>query len=177
MPGSVVGSVCGACRATMAKPKVENVSEITMQMKELQRMNMMIQSKLSNLESSLSEVKRREEVEVEDEEEIFEEIIDSDEEDIIEVPVEEDVVEDISELVDISMDETEEDYLEQESRELLELESFDDIKDDLDEDKKEIKEEDEAAETRWMGHQMDEDEVDVKHEVKFSSFIPPILNH
>ena len=58
-----------------------------------------------------------------------------------------------------------EDILDRESRELLESESFEDVKDDLNEEKKEIKEEDDNV---YLGNQMDEEgeEEEAKFNVK-----------
>ena len=184
-------------KAKMTKttnPKGGDVDSITKQMKELVKMNMMIQSKLSSLESSLSEAQKKElEANNDDEEDLTDEVVedvgdelseevieDSDDDDeVVELP-EEEKEEVASELVDISMDEEEEeerddltieeekapaaeDILDRESRELLESESFEEVKEDLVEEKKEIKEDDEV----YLGHQMDEDDYE-EEEAKFN---------
>ena len=56
-----------------------------------------------------------------------------------------------------------EDILDRESQELLDSESFEDVKDDLIEEEKEIKEEDDDV---YLGHQMDE--KDEEEEAKFN---------
>ena len=180
--------------------KGEDVDSITNQMKELVKMNMMIQNKLASLENNLSEAKKKGQEEAEDDFELSEDAVEqilarssnfskevleenSDDDDIVELP-KEDKEKVASELVvDISMDEEEdeltmeekdvsieedpkEDILDRESRELLESESFEDVKEDLVEEKKEIKEEDDDM---YIGHQMDEEEeakfnVEVKEE-------------
>ena len=183
--------------------KGEDVDSITNQMKELVKMNMMIQNKLASLENNLSEAKKKGQEEEEDDFELSEDAVEqilersgnlskevleenSDDDDIVELP-KEDKEKVASELVvDISMDEEEdeltmeekptkdvlfeedpkEDILDRESRELLESESFEDVKEDLVEEKKEIKEEDDDM---YIGHQMDEEEeakfnVEVKEE-------------
>ena len=55
-----------------------------------------------------------------------------------------------------------EDILDRESQELLDSESFEDVKDDLIEEEKEIKEEDDDV---YLGHQMEDEE---EEEAKFS---------
>ena len=176
----------------IAKPKQGgDVDSITQQMKELVKMNMMIQNKLSSLESSLSEAQKKE-LEANDEElseevledisrELSEEVLEEsdDDDEVVELPEEEKEVV-ASELVDISMEEEEEegddltieleeegappteDNLDRESRELLESESFEDVKEDLVEEKKEIKEDEDEV---YLGHQMDEDD---EEEAKFN---------
>ena len=56
-----------------------------------------------------------------------------------------------------------EEILDRESRELLESESFEDVKEDLVEEKKEIKEDEDEV---YLGHQMEED--DEEEEAKFN---------
>ena len=168
------------------------MDSITKQMKELVKMNMMIQSKLSSLENSLSEAQKKE-LEAADEE-LSEEVIgDSDDDEVVELP-EQEKEELASELVDISMEDEDltieerddltiedekapEDILDRESRELLESESFEDVKEDLVEEKKEIKEDDDDGEV-YLGHQMDEDEEEAKFnvEVKEEMVDPSELN-
>merc|ERR1712226_830933 len=109
--------------------KGEDVNGITKQMKELHRMNRMIQNKLSTLESSLK--KKIEVTDHEDEDIYEEEVTESDSEDeVIELP-DDDYIEDVSHLVDVVLEEkvSSEDTLDQESRELLDIESDDDIVD------------------------------------------------
>ena len=175
----------------IAKPKQGgDVDSITQQMKELVKMNMMIQSKLSSLENSLSEAQKKE-LEAADEE-LSEEVIgDSDDDEVVELP-EQEKEELASELVDISMEDEDltieerddltiedekapEDILDRESRELLESESFEDVKEDLLEEKAEIKEDDDKV---HPGHQMDEDEEEAKFnvEVKEEMVDPSELN-
>ena len=182
-------------KAIMVKPasvgKEKDVDSITKQMKELVKMNAMIQSKLASLENNLTEAKKRE---VGDDFELSEDAVEkillqsnddlaekvlgenSDEQDDIVELAQEDKEPDVSELVDISMEEEDqvtigekatddyaaEDILDRESQELLASESFEDVKDDLIEDEKEIKEEDDDV---YLGHQMDEEEED---EAKFT---------
>ena len=109
----------------------------------------------------------------------------SDDEDDIEELAKEEKELDVSELVDISIEEEEdqitisekvtddnapeapkapEDILDRESRELLESESFEDVKDDLIEEEKEIKEEDDDY---YLGHPMDE-EGEEEEEARFT---------
>ena len=155
-------------------------------------MNAMIQRKLASLENNLTEAKQREiEDDFELSEDAVEKILSqsnddlsekvlgekSDEQDDIVELAQEDKEPDVSELVDISMEEEDqvtigekatdddnahEDILDRESQELLESESFEDVKDDLIEEEKEIKEEDDDT---YLGHQMGEEEED---EAKFS---------
>ena len=158
--------------------KEKDVDSITAQMKELVKMNAMIQSKLASLENNLTEAKKKEAAEVEEDFELSEDAVEEilsqssddhtekvpssvnidEEDDILELEKEEEELI-ASELVDISMEEDDqgtinekagtseearapEDILDRESRELLESESFEDVKEDLVEEKKEIKEED-----------------------------------
>ena len=166
------------------------MDSITQQMKELVKMNMMIQSKLSSLENSLSEAQKKE-LEAADEE-LSEEVIgDSDDDEVVELP-EQEKEELASEFVDISMEDEDltieerddltiedekapEDILDRESRELLESESFEDVKEDLLVEKAEIKEDDDEV---HPGHQMDEDEEEAKFnvEVKEEMVDPSELN-
>ena len=175
-----------AKKAKMVKPaplgKEKDVASITAQMKELVKMNAMIQSKLASLENNLTEAKKREEAEDDFElsEEAVEKNLSQNNDDLPEKVLgeksddEEENVEDlaVSQLVDISMEDLEEvtigekspedilkkapeDILDRESRELLESESFEDVKDDLIEEKNEIKEEDDNV---YLGNQMEEEE-------------------
>ena len=158
--------------------KEKDVDSITAQMKELVKMNAMIQSKLASLENNLTEAKKKEAAEVEEDFELSEDAVEEilsqssddhaekvpssvnidEEDDILELEKEEEELI-ASELVDISMEDDDqetinekagtseeakapEDILDRESRELLESESFEDVKEDLVEEKKEIKEED-----------------------------------
>ena len=182
-----------AKKAKMVKPaplgKEKDVASITAQMKELVKMNAMIQSKLASLENNLTEAKKREEAEDDFElsEEAVEKNLSQNNDDLPEKVLgeksddEEENVEDlaVSQLVDISMEDLEEvtigekspedilkkapeDILDRESRELLESESFEDVKDDLIEEKNEIKEEDDNV---YLGNQMEEEE-EAKFNVK-----------
>ena len=171
--------------------KEKDVDSITAQMKELVKMNAMIQSKLASLENNLTEAKKKEAAEVEEDFELSEDAVEEilsqssddrtekvpssvnidEEDDILELEKEEEELI-ASELVDISIEEDDqdtinekadtseeakapEDILDRESRELLESESFEDVKEDLVEEKKEIKEEDGDV---LLGHQMDKGE-------------------
>ena len=179
--------------------KDKDVDSITAQMKELVKMNAMIQSKLASLENNLTEAKKKEAAEVEEDFELSEDAVEEilsqssddhtekvpssvnidEEDDILELEKEEEELI-ASELVDISMEEDDqgtinekagtseearapEDILDRESRELLESESFEDVKEDLVEEKKEIKEEDGDV---LLGHQMDKEEEE--EEAKFN---------
>ena len=193
--------------------KEKDVDSITAQMKELVKMNAMIQSKLASLENNLTEAKKKEAAEVEEDfelsEDAVEEILSQSSDDHTEkvpssvnIDVEDDILElekeeeelIASELVDISIEEDDqdtinekdctseeakapEDILDRESRELLESESFEDVKEDLVEEKKEIKEEDGDV---YLGHQMDkgeeEEEAKFNVEVKEEKVDPGELN-
>ena len=195
-------------KATMVKPasvgKEKDVDSITKQMKELVKMNAMIQRKLASLENNLTEAKKRE---IGDDFELSEDAVEkilsqsnddlskkvlgenSDEQDEIVELAQEDKEPDVSELVDISMEEEDqvtigekatdddapEDILDRESQELLESESFEDVKDDLVEEEKEIKEEDDDV---YLGHQMEDEEDEAKFsvEVKGEKVDPSELN-
>ena len=63
--------------------------------------------------------------------------------------------------------------MDRESRELLESESFEDVKDDLMEERKEIKEEDDDV---YLGNQMEEVEEGAKFTVKEEKVDPSELN-
>ena len=193
--------------------KEKDVDSITAQMKELVKMNAMIQSKLASLENNLTEAKKKEAAEVEEDLELSEEAVEEilsqssddhtekvpssvnidEEDDILELEKEEEELI-ASELVDISIEEDDqdtinekadtseeakapEDILDRESRELLESESFEDVKEDLVEEKKEIKEEDGDV---YLGHQMDkgeeEEEAKFNVEVKEEKVDPGELN-
>ena len=193
--------------------KEKDVDSITAQMKELVKMNAMIQSKLASLENNLTEAKKKEAAEVEEDFELSEDAVEEilsqssddhtekvpssvnidEEDDILELEKEEEELI-ASELVDISMEEDDqgtinekdgtseeakapEDILDRESRELLESESFEDVKEDLVEEKKEIKEEDGDV---LLGHQMDkgeeEEEAKFNVEVKEEKVEPGELN-
>ena len=193
--------------------KEKDVDSITAQMKELVKMNAMIQSKLASLENNLTEAKKKEAAEVEEDFELSEDAVEEilsqssddhtekvpssvnidEEDDILELEKEEEELI-ASELVDISIEEDDqdtinekadtseeakapEDILDRESRELLESESFEDVKEDLVEEKKEIKEEDGDV---LLGHQMDkeeeEDEAKFNVEVKEEKVDPGELN-
>ena len=193
--------------------KEKDVDSITAQMKELVKMNAMIQSKLASLENNLTEAKKKEAAEVEEDFELSEDAVEEilsqssddhtekvpssvnidEEDDILELEKEEEELI-ASELVDISMEEDDqgtinekagtseearapEDILDRESRELLESESFEDVKEDLVEEKKEIKEEDGDV---LLGHQMDkgeeEEEAKFNVEVKEEKVDPGELN-
>ena len=193
--------------------KEKDVDSITAQMKELVKMNAMIQSKLASLENNLTEAKKKEAAEVEEDFELSEDAVEEilsqssddhtekvpssvnidEEDDILELEKEEEELI-ASELVDISMEEDDqdtinekagtseearapEDILDRESRELLESESFEDVKEDLVEEKKEIKEEDGDV---YLGHQMDkgeeEEEAKFNVEVKEEKVDPGELN-
>ena len=192
--------------------KEKDVDSITAQMKELVKMNAMIQSKLASLENNLTEAKKKEAAEVEEDFELSEDAVEEilsqssddhtekvpssvnidEEDDILELEKEEEELI-ASELVDISMEEDDEetiiekagtseeakapeDILDRESRELLESESFEDVKEDLVEEKKEIKEEDGDV---LLGHQMDkgeEEEEKFNVEVKEEKVDPGELN-
>ena len=193
--------------------KEKDVDSITAQMKELVKMNAMIQSKLASLENNLTEAKKKEAAEVEEDFELSEDAVEEilsqssddhsekvpssvnidEEDDILELEKEEEELI-ASELVDISIEEDDqdtineksgtseeakapEDILDRESRELLESESFEDVKEDLVEEKKEIKEEDGDV---LLGHQMDkgeeEEEAKFNVEVKEEKVDPGELN-
>merc|ERR1719319_1104438 len=144
---------------------------------------MMIQSKLSTLETSLGEAQQRE-LEKEDAE-VLEDAENEEDDDIVEVPnvddEEQKMVAELVELVDLSDDEEditieekadveelEEAGLDQESRELLEMDSFNEMGDELEEmeDDVEIKEEVEEDEV-YLGHQVEDADVEcIKDEVK-----------
>ena len=192
--------------------KEKDVDSITAQMKELVKMNAMIQSKLASLENNLTEAKKKEAAEVEEDFELSEDAVEEilsqssddhtekvpssvnidEEDDILELEKEEEELI-ASQLVDISIEEDDqdtinekdgtseeakapEDILDRESRELLESESFEDVKEDLVEEKKEIKEEDDVL----LGHQMDkgeeEEEAKFNVEVKEEKVDPGELN-
>ena len=193
--------------------KEKDVDSITAQMKELVKMNAMIQSKLASLENNLTEAKKKEAAELEEDFELSEDAVEEilsqssddhnekvpssvnidEEDDILELEKEEEELI-ASELVDIAMEEDEEDtinekddiseeakapedILDRESRELLESESFEDVKEDLVEEKKEIKEEDGDV---LLGHQIDkgeeEEEAKFNVEVKEEKVDPGELN-
>ena len=182
MPGTNPGNLCATCTADRARG--EDVDSITKQMKELVKMNMMIQSKISTLETSLGEAQQRE-LEKGDAE--AEHVENEEDDDIVEVPcVDDEELKMVAELVDLSDDEEEpedvtieekadveeleEAGLDQESRELLEMESFNEMGDELEEemedDKVEIKEEVEEDEV-YLGHQVEDADVEgMKDEVK-----------
>merc|ERR1719319_104964 len=145
---------------------------------------MMIQSKLSTLETSLGEAQQRE-LEKEDAE-VLEDAENEEDDDIVEVPnVDDEEQKMVAELVDLSDDEEEpeditieekadveeleEAGLDQESRELLEMDSFNEMGDELEEemeDDVEIKEEVEEDEV-YLGHQVEDADVEgIKDEVK-----------
>ena len=192
--------------------KEKDVDSITAQMKELVKMNAMIQSKLASLENNLTEAKKKEAAEVEEDFELSEDAVEEilsqssddhtekvpssvnidEEDDILELEKEEEELI-ASELVDISMEDDDqetinekagtseeakapEDILDRESRELLESESFEDVKEDLVEEKKEIKEEGGDV---LLGHQIDkgeEEEEKFNVEVKEEKVDPGELN-
>ena len=176
--------------------KEKDVASITRQMKELVKMNTMIQSKLASLENNLTEAKKKEaENDFELSEEAVEKKILQSNDDLSEEVLgensddEDEIVEErepaVSQLVDISMGEKEEvtidekatkspeEILDRESRELLESESFEDVKDDLMEERKEIKEEDGDV---YLGNQMEEVEEGAKFTVKEEKVDPSELN-
>ena len=156
--------------------KGEDVDSITNQMKELVKMNMMIQNKLASLENNLSEAKKKGQEEAEDDFELSEDAVEqilerssnlskevleenSDDDDIVELP-KEDKEKVASELVvDISMDE-EEDELTMEEKAMKDVSIEEDPKEDiLDRESRELLESESFEDVK-------EDLVEEKKEIK-----------